>query len=94
MSKVNLSLFKTAVIFVRFLMTLTFSRQIFEKKKFKCQNNQNPSSGKPFSLCGWKDKRTDRQTYMKKLKVAFRNFANVAKEENTSFFPVSSLGEQ
>jgi hypothetical protein len=30
---------------------------------------------------------------MKKLTVAFRNFANAPKEENSSISPVSSLGK-
>jgi hypothetical protein len=39
-----------------------------------------------------RDRQTDRQTDMKKLRVALRNFADTPKDENSSTFPVSSLG--
>jgi hypothetical protein len=45
-----------------------FSQQIFEKIS-NIKFHQNPSTGSP----------ADRQTDMKKLKVAFRNFANAPK---------------
>jgi hypothetical protein len=51
-------------------MKLEFSRQTFEK----CSNiklHENPPSGSQVGPCG----RTDRQTGMTKLILAFRNFA-------------------
>jgi hypothetical protein len=56
------------------LMTLEFSRQIFEK----CSNincHENPSSGSRIVPRG----RTDGQTDVTKLILAFRNFANAPK---------------
>ena len=50
-------------------MKLEFSRQIFEKSHIKF--HQNPSSGSRVVPCG----RTEGQTDMTKLTVAFRNFA-------------------
>jgi hypothetical protein len=59
-------------------MKIEFSRQIFEK----CSNtkfHENPSSGSIVVPCRRTEGRTDRQTDMAKLTVAFRNFANVPK---------------
>jgi hypothetical protein len=56
------------------LMKLEFSRQVFEKySTIKC--HENPSSVSRFIPC----ERTDIQTDMTKLTVAFRNFANASK---------------
>jgi len=52
-------------------MKLEFSRQIF-KKSSNIKFHKNPSSGGRVVPCG----RTDGQTDMTKLIVAFRNFAN------------------
>jgi len=55
-------------------MKLEPSRRIFEK----CPNikfNDNPPSGSRVATCG----RTDVQTDITKLTVAFRNFANAPK---------------
>jgi len=49
------------------LMKLEFSRQVFEKYS-NIKFHENPFSGSRVVLCG--------QTDMKKLVVAFRNFAN------------------
>ena len=57
-------------------MKLKFYRQILEKylnNKF----HENLSSGSRVVPCG----RTDRQTYMTKLIVAFRSFANSPKKK-------------
>ena len=53
------------------LMKLKFSRQIFEKHS-NIKLHGNLSSGSRVVSCG----RTDRQTDMTKLIVAFRDFAN------------------
>jgi hypothetical protein len=53
-------------------MKIEFSRQIFEKKSSSVKFHQNPSIGSRAVPCG----RTD----MKKLIVAFRNFANAPKK--------------
>jgi hypothetical protein len=77
--KYNRSSCKVPVILVRFLMKSEFSQQTFEKysnKKF----HENPSSGSRVVLCGQTDGRTDGRIDMKKLIVAFRNFANAPKE--------------
>jgi hypothetical protein len=55
-------------------MKLAFSRQIFEESS-NIKFNQNPFSRSRFVPCV----RTDGQTNMKKLIVAFRNFANAPK---------------
>jgi hypothetical protein len=55
-------------------MKLGFYRQIYEKRS-NVKFDQNPSSGSRV-LCG----RTDRQTDMTKLRVAFRNFAEAPKK--------------
>ena len=56
------------------LMILEFSRQIFENDSTKfCEN---PSSGSRVVTWG----RTDRETDMEKVIVAFRNFANTCKD--------------
>jgi len=49
--------------------------QIFEKNFSDIKCHKIPSSGSPVVPCG----RTDRQTGMSKLRVAFLNFANVPK---------------
>jgi hypothetical protein len=51
-------------------MKLEFSRQIFEKSS-NIRFHQNPSSGSRVVPCA--------QTDMRKLNVAFRNFANAPK---------------
>jgi hypothetical protein len=51
---------------------------MFSKKKFSnIEFHENPSSGRRVVPCGW----TDTQTYMKKLILAFRNFASVPKND-------------
>jgi hypothetical protein len=42
---------------------------------------------------GQTDRRRERQTDIKKLKVALQNFADKPKEEYSSTSPVSSLGK-
>ena len=59
-------------------MKLEFSRQIFEKYS-NIIFHENPSSGSRVDPCGRMDGWMDRRrTNMKKLIVAFRNFAKVA----------------
>ena len=62
---------KVPVILVRFLITLEFYQQIFEKYS-NAKFHENRSSGSRVVPCG----RTDRQTDMTKLIVAFCYFAN------------------
>jgi hypothetical protein len=57
------------------LMKLEFSRHICEKYS-NIKFHENPSSGRRLGPCG----RTARWTDMTKLRVAFRNFANVLKK--------------
>jgi hypothetical protein len=60
------------------LMKLEFSKQIFEKSSnLKC--HENPSSGSPVVAWGRAGGRTDRQTEITEIKIAFRNFANASK---------------
>jgi hypothetical protein len=66
---VKISSSKIPVIIVGF--KVNFTLRIFEKKKKNVKHkkfHQNPSSGSPVVSCGW--------TYMTKIIVAFRNFAN------------------
>jgi len=65
-------------------MKLQYSRQIFEKYP-NMKLHENPSCGTRVFPCGQTDRRTD----MTKLIVAFRNFANVLK--NNAFFYHSCL---
>jgi hypothetical protein len=58
--------------------TLIFS-EVFEKYA-NIKFHENPSSGSRIVPCGGTDGRAD----MTKLIVAFRNFANAPKKENTS----------
>jgi hypothetical protein len=59
-------------------MKLEFSRQIFEKySNIKCEENR--FIGSRVVPGGLTDGRTDRQAYMSKLTVVFRNFANAPK---------------
>jgi hypothetical protein len=51
---------------------------IFEKYS-NIKFHANPLGGNPVLPCGWTDGRTDRQTDMTKLIVAFRNFVNALK---------------
>ena len=55
-------------------MKTEFARQVFENS-WNVKFNKNPCSGNPAVPCG----RTDRQTYMKKLTVAVRDFENAPK---------------
>jgi hypothetical protein len=55
-------------------MKFEFYRQVFEKSS-NIKFNENSSSGNRVVPCGL----TDRQTYMTKLIVAFRNFENTPK---------------
>ena len=57
-------------------MKLKFYRQILEKY-LNIKFHENLSSGSRVVPCG----RTDRQTYMTKLIVAFRSFANSPKKK-------------
>ena len=56
-------------------MKLEFPRQIIEKYT-NIKFNKNPSSGSRVVPCG----RTDRWTHLRKLIVAFRNFAKASKK--------------
>jgi hypothetical protein len=58
-------------------MKFEFSGQIFEKDSIKFY--ENPSSRGRVILCGRPKGRTDRQTDMTELIVAFRNFAYTPK---------------
>jgi hypothetical protein len=59
------------------LMELEFSLEIFEKySNIKFHEN---TSSRNRVLCGRREIRTDSQTVMTKLIVAFRNFANAPK---------------
>jgi hypothetical protein len=62
------------------LMQLEFSRQIFEKSS-NVKFYKNMSSGSQNGLCGRTDRRTEEETGMQKVTVAFRNFANNAPEK-------------
>jgi hypothetical protein len=65
-------------------MKIEFSRQIFEKYT-NTQRHENPSSGSFGSLgvsYGRRDRQIDKQTYMKKLTVPFRNTANAPKSND------------
>jgi hypothetical protein len=59
------------------LMKLEFFLNVLEKKS-NIKFHENPFSGNRIVSCGRTDGRTDtdRHTYMPKLTVAFRNFAN------------------
>jgi hypothetical protein len=59
-------------------MKLEYSRQVFEKHS-NIKFPENPSSGSRAVPCGGRDRRTDGQTDMTKLIVAFRNFVNAPK---------------
>jgi hypothetical protein len=61
-------------------MKLDLSRQIFEKYE-NIKSHENSSSRSRVVRCGRMDGRTDGQTDMAKLIVAFRNFANAPKSE-------------
>jgi hypothetical protein len=56
------------------LMKLEFSQQVLKESSY-IKFHENPSSGSRVVPCGQTDARTD----MKKLIVAFRNFANAPK---------------
>jgi hypothetical protein len=60
-------------------MKLEFSRQSFANYS-NIKLNENPSSGSRVVTCG----RTDRQTDVTKLIVAFRNFANASRLANNT----------
>jgi hypothetical protein len=62
----------------------TFSQRIFEKHS-NIKFHENPSSGSRVKPCG----RSDWQTDMTKVMVAFRNFANAPKRAYKSEFPYS-----
>ena len=72
---------KVHVILVRLKWNLNFLETFSKSIKF----HENPSSGSPVLPCG----RTDGQTDMTKLMVAFRNFANAP--TNSTFFPRSTF---
>ena len=57
------------------LIKLVFSRNIFEESS-NIKFHENPSTGSPVVPCG----RTEGQTDMKQLIVAFRNFVNAPKK--------------
>jgi len=64
-------------------MIIEFLGQIFEKYS-DIKFHENPTSGNGVVLCGWTDGRTDGETDMKKLILAFRNFVGTRlKTENT-----------
>jgi hypothetical protein len=68
------------------LMQGDFSRQIFEESS-NIKYHENPPRGSRVDPC-WRtdtqtDGRTDKQTYMTKLIVAFRTFANAPKNGST-----------
>ena len=63
------------------LIKLEFSRQIVEQSRIRF--HQNPSSGRRVVSCG----RTDVQTDLTKLRVAFRNFANAPRNSNYTIVP-------
>jgi hypothetical protein len=65
-------------LFLFIFMRLEFSRQILEKYS-NIRFNEYLSGGIRVVPRGRTDGRTDRQTEMKKLIVAFRNFANAPK---------------
>jgi hypothetical protein len=67
-------------------MKLQFLRWIFEKIS-NVRFNQNPSSGSRVVSCG----RTEGQTDMTKLIVAFRNFANAPKNQFTAIASLCEL---
>jgi hypothetical protein len=60
-------------------MKVEFSRQIFERSS-NIKFHEDPSSGSQVIPCG----RTDRQTEMIKLILAFRNFVKPPKNGNIS----------
>jgi hypothetical protein len=60
-------------------MKFDFSGQIFEKVS-NIKFHQNPSSESRVVQCGQTERRTNRQTDMRKLIVAFRNFSNSPKK--------------
>ena len=61
-------------------MKLEFSRQIFVKR-WNIEFHENLSTGSRVVPCG----RTDGQTDMTELTVAFRNFADASKNEVTLY---------
>ena len=67
---------KSTRYYCRVLMKFEFSRQTFEKSS-NINFHQNPSSGSRVVAYG----RKEGQTVMRKLIVAFRNFANAPKME-------------
>jgi hypothetical protein len=67
---------KSTRYYCRILMKFEFSRQMFEKNS-NINFHQNPSSRSRVVSYGWKEG----QTVMRKLIVAFRNFANEPKME-------------
>jgi hypothetical protein len=62
-------------------MELEFSRKIFDKLS-NIKITENPLCGNLVVACG----QTDRQKYVKKLKVAFRNFSNASKRKQERKF--------
>jgi hypothetical protein len=65
-------------------MKYEFSRQIFEKS-WNAKFNENPSSGSRVP-----SGRTERRTDMTKLRVSFRNFANLARSNMYALALVSN----
>jgi hypothetical protein len=71
-------------------MKLEFSEQIFEK----CSNinsHENPSSGSRLFPRGRAGGRTDGQTEIMKVRVAFRKFANAPKIDSFVIFSLHFL---
>jgi len=57
------------------LMESVFSRHILERY-LNIKFHETPSSGSQIFSSGQTNRRTDRQTHLTKLRVAFRNYAN------------------
>ena len=68
-------------------MKVESSRQIFEKFQ-NIKFHENPFSGSQVVPCGGTDGRTDRQTDVTQLIVAFRNFANAHKNDSKPSFHI------
>ena len=63
-------------LFLSDVMEREFSRQIFENTQISDLLKIHPVAAELFHADGWRDGRT----YMTKLIVAFRNFANASKK--------------